>query len=125
MSEVSVSIAGRDYRLACDDGQEEHLQSLGAMIDTKISDMRKHFGEIGDMRLAVMATIVIADELSEAKKKIAALDEKIARLQNADAKAVAESEQQVEQAVDVVENLAERLETLAADLRNRTKDKPA
>ena len=82
MPQVTVTISGRQYRMACADGEEPHLESLAAHLDTKIEEMRASFGEIGDMRLQVMAGLTISDELSEAKKRIAALEQQIAGLQS-------------------------------------------
>lgn len=119
MAEVTVTIAGRQYRMACDDGQEDHLNELGEMIDQKIADMRASFGEIGDMRLTVMAAIVVADELSEAKRKAAGFEEQLERLRNADDNELALCEQDSAEAAEMIGGLAERLEVLAADLRTR------
>jgi cell division protein ZapA len=119
MAEVTVTIAGRNYRMACDDGQEPHLTELGDLVDQKIADMRASFGEIGDMRLTVMAAIVIADELAETCSRIAGLEEKIDRLRNADADTLAATEHETAEAVELIESLAERLEILGADLRSR------
>jgi cell division protein ZapA len=119
MAEVTVNIAGRNYRMACDDGQEEHLLRLGDLVDRKIADMRGSFGEIGDMRLTVMASIVLADELAEANNKFTAADQKLSRLQNSDEGALVTSEQETAEAAELVDHLAERLEVLAADLRTR------
>lgn len=77
---ISVTIAGRSYRMACDEGQEEHLLSLGRLMDARIDSLRGSFGEIGDMRLSVMAGIMFADELSEAQARIAALEADVARM---------------------------------------------
>lgn len=119
MAEVTVTIAGRNYRMACDDGQEPHLLLLAQQIDHKIADIRTNFGEIGDLRLAVMAAIVVADELSVARRQIAALNHKIQTLGNADGRAVAQVEADAAEAAELVNHLAERLEILAADLRTR------
>ncbi|MGH6664158.1 MAG: cell division protein ZapA, partial [Pseudolabrys sp.] len=54
MATVNATIAGRQFRLACEDGQEEHLQLLAQDLDQRIEDLRKKFGEIGDTRLTVM-----------------------------------------------------------------------
>jgi cell division protein ZapA len=70
MGQVAVTIDGKSYRMACDDGQEDHLTQLAATFDSRVQDMRKSFGEIGDMRLAVMAAITLADEASELKRKL-------------------------------------------------------
>jgi cell division protein ZapA len=77
MSQVSVTIAGRTYRIACAAGEEPHLEGLAALYDGKIEDMRSAFGDIGDMRLHVMAAITIADELAEARRQVEALEERI------------------------------------------------
>ena len=68
MSQVSVTIDGRKYRLACNEGEEARLTSLAGMIDEKIGEMRSSFGEIGDQRLVIMAALTIADNLTEARE---------------------------------------------------------
>ena len=83
MAQVSATIAGRQFRLACEDGQEDHLQTLAKDIDRRIIDLRAKFGEIGDTRLTVMAALMVADELSEAARKIRLLEEETAALQDA------------------------------------------
>jgi len=122
MAEVTLTISGRNYRMACDDGQEEHLANLGRLVDAKIAAMRASFGEIGDMRLTVMAGIVIADELSEAQRRVRDLEEKIRRMQNADEDALSLADEETAEAAEMIDSLAERLEVLAADLRTRLKE---
>ncbi|HEX2509771.1 MAG TPA: cell division protein ZapA, partial [Microvirga sp.] len=78
MSQITVTIAGRTYRIACGDGEEEHLTKLAASYDAKIEEMRGSFGEIGDMRLHVMAAITLADELSEQRRRADALEAELA-----------------------------------------------
>ena len=46
MAQISVTIDGRKYRLACNEGEEARLESLAGLIDDKIGEMRKEFGEI-------------------------------------------------------------------------------
>jgi cell division protein ZapA len=83
MSQVSVTINGRQFRMACEDGQEGHLMNLARELDSRINGLRTKFGEIGDTRLTVMAAITVADELSEAGQRIKRLEEELAALQNA------------------------------------------
>ena len=83
MAQVNATIAGRQFRLACEDGQEEHLQALAHDLDQRIIDLRARFGEIGDTRLTVMAALMVADELSEAARKIRRLEEEATALQDA------------------------------------------
>ena len=79
MSQVSVTIDGRKYRLACNEGEEARLESLAGTIDEKIGEMRKTFGEIGDQRLVIMAALTLADSLTEARDEAAAAAQAVRR----------------------------------------------
>ena len=70
MAQVSVSINGRGYLVACDDGQEDHLQALGSYLDEKVKELADQTGAGGDTRLLVMAALVIADELYETQREL-------------------------------------------------------
>ena len=83
MSQVNVSINGRQYRMACEDGQESHLQQLARELDDRIVALRGQFGEIGDARLTVMAALMLADELSETNKRLKRLEQDHITLQDA------------------------------------------
>ena len=74
MAQVTVTIAGKIFRIACDDGQEPHLESLAHELDGRIGDMRKAFGEIGDNQLTVMAAISFLDEREDVKLRVAELE---------------------------------------------------
>ncbi|HEX5867867.1 MAG TPA: cell division protein ZapA, partial [Beijerinckiaceae bacterium] len=74
MPQVTVTIASRTYRMACGEGEEAHLEKLAALFDGKIEEMRGSFGEIGDMRLHVMAAITLEDEMHEMRKRMAAME---------------------------------------------------
>jgi cell division protein ZapA len=116
MAQIAVTIDGKSYRMACDDGQEDHLTGLAALYDGRIQDMRTSFGEIGDMRLAVMAAITVADELADTRAKLedakTLLAEARAVIDGADA-ARNQSEQKL--ATSVVA-LAERVERISKSL---------
>ena len=80
MPEVSVEINGRKFRMACEDGQEDHLISLAERFNGHVEQFKGSFGEIGDNRLTVMAGIAVLDELAEAERKIAQLKEQVAKV---------------------------------------------
>jgi cell division protein ZapA len=105
MAQVSVTIDGRKYRLACNEGEEARLESLAGMIDEKIGEMRSAFGEIGDQRLVIMAALTIADNLAEARDQAAA-----------ERKRSEAAEQRVEAVASSLEELGSRLEALATRL---------
>jgi cell division protein ZapA len=83
MSQVSVTINGRQFRMACEDGQEGHLMNLARELDSRIEGLRAKFGEIGDTRLTVMAALTIADSLAETGARIKRLEDELAALQSA------------------------------------------
>ena len=83
MGQVNTTIAGRQYRLACEDGQEDHLLALAKDIDSRIIDLRRKFGEIGDTRLTVMAALMLADEMAENRQKLRSLEAEVAALTEA------------------------------------------
>ncbi|MBP0616162.1 cell division protein ZapA [Jiella mangrovi] len=74
MPQIVVTIDGKTYRMACAEGEEHHLEALAADVDGKIAELRKSFGEIGDLRLTVMAAIMASDQLHEARARIAELE---------------------------------------------------
>ena len=83
MAHVSVTIDGRQYRMACEDGQETHLMGLAEDLDRRIEGLRTRFGEIGDTRLVVMAALTVADELAETGLRVKRLEQELAALQEA------------------------------------------
>jgi len=116
MAQVNTTIAGRQFRLACEDGQEEHLQALANEIDQRIIDLRRKFGEIGDTRLTVMVALMVADELAEATHRMRRLEEEIAALQ--DARMVASDRAKAASAavVGAFNSAAERIEGITKKL---------
>ncbi len=116
MAQLNVTINGRNYRMACEDGQEEHLMRLAQDIDTRIEQLRGNFGEVGDSRLTVMAALTVADELIEAGKKIRQLEEELAGMQEARV-AAADRAQQTQAAIIAALNAAsERIEGITRKL---------
>jgi cell division protein ZapA len=118
MSQVNVTINGRQFRMACEDGQEDHLVNLARELDTRISGLRTKFGEIGDTRLTVMAAITVADELAEAGLRIKKLEEELAASQ--DARTVSSDRTKAAQAAVAIalSTAAERIEGIAKKLNH-------
>jgi cell division protein ZapA len=116
MPQVSVTINGRQFRMACEEGEEEHLLQLAADLDTRITRLRGRFGEIGDTRLTVMAALTLADELSETKEKLQRVEPELATLQDASAIS-ADRAQETQGAIAAALNAAaERIESLTKRL---------
>ncbi len=82
MSHINVTINGRQYRMACEEGQEVRLLKLAESFEARIGSLRGKFGEIGDARLTVMAALTVCDELLDANNRIRALEDELVALRN-------------------------------------------
>jgi len=116
MAQVTATINGRQYRLACEDGQEEHLEKLAHNLDQRVVELRGKFGEIGDTRLTVMAALTLADELSEAGRRIRRLEEELTALQDARLVSADRAKEASAAVVNAFNSAAERLEGITRKL---------
>jgi cell division protein ZapA len=116
MASINANIAGRQFRLACEDGQEEHLQALARELDERIEGLRKKFGEIGDTRLTVMAGLMVSDELSEVARKLRRMEEELAAHQDARVVASDRAKAASDAVVGAFNSAAERLEGITKKL---------
>ncbi len=80
MSIVSVSIAGRVYTIACDDGQEVRIEQLAQQLDQRAQELLRSVGGAGDGRLLVMLGLLLADEASDARQGVERLQTEIESL---------------------------------------------
>ena len=113
MPEVNVEINGRKYRMACEEGQEAHLQSLADVFNGKIEALKGSFGEIGDSRLTVMAGIAAIDELYEAQRQINKLKQDLADMTQAGEALAAENEAMEERFARQLGDAARKIESIA------------
>jgi len=119
LSRVMVTINGRKFRMACEDGQEAHLRRLANDLDQRIGRLRGEFGEIGNTRLTVMAALTISDELVQVSGKLRAVERELAALQDTRS-AAADHARATQAAVAAALNAAaERIEGITRRL-NRT-----
>lgn len=116
MAQVTVTIDGKAYRMACDEGQEEHLTDLGQRFDRYVMHLKDSFGEIGDQRLTVMAGIMVMDELSELQKRVTGMEGEIVTLRKTRDDALTKADKNDAALTGALGALAERMETLAGKL---------
>jgi len=116
MGQVSVTINGRQYRMACDDGQEDYLTRLAQDLDQRIEQLRTDFGEIGDMRLTVMAALIVADELSEQGLRARRIEDEVTALQEARMAAADEAKANEDAVAAAFNSAADRIAKLAKRL---------
>ncbi|MSP82986.1 MAG: cell division protein ZapA [Alphaproteobacteria bacterium] len=71
MTQVAVNLNGREYLVTCDEGEQEHVLSLARYVDGKVAQLVAALGQVGDARLLAMASILVADELADARADLA------------------------------------------------------
>lgn len=117
MAKVSININGRKYALGCEDGEEERLMRLGQKLDDRVNNMADQFGQIGDLRLMVMAGITMLDELDDMNKSVdAEVDKRVVDLRKESATALKAATRSETKATDSLLSAAERIERLAKRL---------
>ena len=116
MAQVTVQIGGRDYKMACGEGEEMHLLSLARMVDERHAQLRKQFGEVGDNRLSIMTAIMMADELNEAKGRARTLESELSAVNLAGNDAAKQFDARHADVADQLTAAAERLERMAEEL---------
>jgi cell division protein ZapA len=117
MAQVSVSIDGKVYRMACDEGQEQHLEDLATRFDRYVTHLKTSFGEIGDQRLIVMAGIMVTDELAEQQKKLKGLESEVETLRKTRDEALSKADRNDIALTTVLGEVTERIEKLAVKLQ--------
>ena len=116
MAQVTVTIGGRVYRLACNEGEEPHLETLAREIDSKIDEIRASFGEIGDQRLAIMAALTIADDASEANRRLTAANARAESAEVSATEAREEADRIARTMTDALNEMSHKVEALTVAL---------
>jgi cell division protein ZapA len=119
MAQVTVTIDGKSYRMACDEGQEEHLADLASRFDQYVGHLKGSFGEIGDQRLTVMAGIMVMDELNELQKRMKGMESEIATLRKTRDEALLKADKNDAALTGALGSVADRLEAIAGRLSGR------
>jgi cell division protein ZapA len=113
MGQVSVTLNGRTYRLECGEGEEEHLIALSEYLGSHVDTMKHKFGQVGDDRLILMASLMVTDELWEARRQLQELKASMAELRR-DRSAADDSAMTLRgDLADTISAAADRLEMLS------------
>lgn len=107
MAQINVEVNGRPYAVGCEDGQESHLLELAKLFDHQVRQVSQDMGQLGDTRLFLMGALLLADELLDARNRLAALQVEVNRLQTDRARLES-------RAVHALEGAAAKIEKLAA-----------
>jgi cell division protein ZapA len=108
MAQVTITINGRNYPVACNSGEEGRIGELARYVDGKVKAFAKEFGAVGEARLLLLTALVLADELAEARE---AQDGHHAAAANGAAWAAESLAGGIDDLADRIEAIAARLET--------------
>ena len=118
MGQVSLSVNGSIYRMACEDGEEQHVTQLGARFDEAIDELRSAVGPIGDQRLLVMAGILMTDRLDDAERRLRQAEDELRHARDTQQHSSARVDGAEKRFVERLEAAAERIERLVRRLQS-------
>ena len=104
MPTLDITIHNRPYSVQCGEGEELRLKRLASYVDARVKEQAGNLGQIGDARLLVLTSLLIADELDDALTEIKRLQAGMSKAEAADDNGTAA----------LIDRLAQRLEQLAA-----------
>jgi cell division protein ZapA len=108
MAELHLTINGRTYPVACEEGQEARLKELSQYLDRKTAEFARKLGQIGESRLLVLAALVITDELADAQAALRRQTSAPMPINGIDADALAHG---LDELAERIEAIAQRIET--------------
>jgi cell division protein ZapA len=82
MAQLTIEVNGRPYLVGCEDGQESHLRELAKLFDSQVQQLSGSVGNLGETRLFLMGALMMADELADARARLAHLQGETSRLRN-------------------------------------------
>ncbi len=112
MAQISVSINSREYKVTCEDEQEDHVRQLAHYVDNHVQDLVDSVGQIGDARLLALTSIVVADELSEMIARVETLEKELEEIRDTQNETIKTSSAIEHKVTDILEAAAKRIEDL-------------
>ena len=116
MAQVVVEVNGRPYTMQCADGEEPHLRDLANVLDAEVAKIRQGVGAVGDIRLLLMAGLMVTDQLADSRRTIEELQGQIAGLRESRSSDDNRGRTIEDQVAERINNAAMRLETLASEM---------
>lgn len=114
MGQVAVTVNNRSFTVACDDGQEDHVTELAQYIDGHVGELSNSVGQVGDARLLLMASLLVADELSDMVNRVETLEAEIDDIKLNQTDSARKTNSMEAKVADILEGAAKRIEEMAA-----------
>ncbi len=119
MAQVTVTIDSKTYRMACEEGQEKHLTELAGRFDRYVGHLKGEFGEIGDLRITVMAGIMVMDELHELQRRMRGLEAEVETLKKTRDNALTKVDKVDSDITEALIEVTGKIEKIAGKLAGR------
>ncbi len=81
MPDVKITVGGREFEVACQPGEEHYLRSAASLLDTEAAALVNQIGRMPESRMLLMAGLLLADKTAGAQDQVAALEQKLARME--------------------------------------------
>ncbi len=107
MAQVTIEVNGRPYTVGCEDGQENHLLDLAGLFDRQVRQVGQSVGHLGETRLFLMGALLLADELADARARLAHAQAELARVRS-------EAVERETRAANALDAAARRIEAMSA-----------
>ena len=85
MAQVTVDVNGKPNPVGCEDGQEAHVHELAKIFDEQVTQVAHAVGQLGEARLFLMGALMLADELSDLRARLAHAQADLAEIQGGQA----------------------------------------
>ena len=108
MAEISITINGRNYGIACDDGQEKRVQELARYVDARLREIARAGAASNESHLLVLTAIILADEIADMKSMGSVPQQPVG---------VKMSDDEEEAIVSAIDLLAARIDQIAGNLQ--------
>jgi len=110
VSKVTISLNGRAFTIGCEEGQQAYLRELAGHLDGHVRQLADRVGQIGDVRLLLMASLIVADEMRDARNRIDQLEEEMLDVKGRLSQAEARRRADRAKAAEALVRASERLE---------------
>ena len=117
MPQVVVTINTRSYAVACGDGEEPHLMRLAALVDERVSSLAREVGQVGDARLLLMTSLLMADDLEQAENRAHDAEREVDDTRRLKLELTDKASELEAKSAAYIERLAQRVESMASRLQ--------
>lgn len=81
MPQVEISIGGRNFEVACQEGEEHFLHAAAGMLNTEADHLSNQIGRMPEARMLLMAGLMLADKTAGLEDKLREADKRHVELQ--------------------------------------------